>query len=172
MRSYVVAVPSIRRAGRSGGYYELMMQSPTNGLLLTRQGMHDDISLDVAIRRGALAFATRVYVNESQLRSETAKLMLALKQAFNAIESTQIQLAFGPQITHSPSLGISIRFDRLGHVRMGVSMVAEFLDGAPPIGSDTCTINLVSDLASLDSFAAQLSSMSDYASSTAHFVAE
>jgi hypothetical protein len=68
------------------------------------------------------------------------------------------------------SLWLSHR--RLGHVRIVVPMVATFMDTAPPLKSDTCTIHLISDLASLDSFAAQLSGLSNGENSTAQFSAE
>jgi hypothetical protein len=141
------------------------MQSSTNGILVTRQGTRDDMSLDVSIRRGTLAFSTQVYVNELQLCSEAAKLGLALEQVFDAPAPLDVVLSFGPKALHSPSFEMAIQSDKLGHVRIVVTMVATFMEMA-------CTINLISDLASLDSFAAQLSSLSKSEDPIAQFSAE
>jgi hypothetical protein len=148
------------------------MQSLTNGVHIRRQGTHDDISLDVSIRRDALAFATQVYVNDRQLHSEAGKLTHALERVFARTEPPDVVLAFGLKAPHSPSFELAIQIDKLGHVRMDVSMVARFMDTAPPLKSDTCTIHLISDLASLDSFAAQLSGLSNGENPTAQFSAE
>jgi hypothetical protein len=148
------------------------MQSSTNGILVTRQGTRDDMSLDVSIRRGTVAFSTQVYVNELQLCSEAAKLGLALEQVFDAPAPLDVVLSFGPKALHSPSFEMAIQSDKLGHVRIVVTMVATFMEMAPPLRFDTCTINLISDLASLDSFAAQLSSLSKSEDPIAQFSAE
>jgi hypothetical protein len=148
------------------------MQSSNNGLHIRRQGTLDDISLHVSIRRDALAFTTQVYVNDRQLHSEAEKLTHALERVFDPPEPQDVVLAFGLKAPRSPSFELAIQIDKLGHVRMDVSMVARFMDTAPPLKSDTCTIHLISDLASLDSFAAQLSGLSNGENPTAQFSAE
>ena len=147
------------------------MQRPANGILITRQGTLDEISLDVSIRRDALAFATRVYATDGQLRSEAAKLARALEHVFDAPERPDILLSVGPKLPHSPSFEVAIRVERLGHVRALVNMIAALPDSAAP-GSDTCTIHLTSDLACRDAFAVQLSGLSKQDGSTAQLLAE
>jgi len=128
-----------------------------NGLVFNFSGSGDEIILSANITVPSASLFSEIYLSDKDLGRITTDFRNAMDFSHKK-DIENINLQFGPELESSPSCKIEILFNNLGVARISVQLKTLYFDSIST--SINCAkIHFMSDIASIDIFLMQLTSV-------------